>query len=135
MERPFDVIGLIAASSSRYCAGAIPLIRARTISITLRVTCGAALNADPKVEIYYSPDGNNWDSIAYTSFTLANSAGNIIQRTVVVDPPEHGYLQVKITNQSAADSMSANKLWYSIQSAFPMPQHSRGKIETKEQTD
>jgi hypothetical protein len=132
MESPFGYIGSIAASGFSLLGGSIPLVRARTVSITIRETCGAAINADTTVSLFYSPDGNNWDTQLYTSFTLTFSAGATIQRTVIIDPPEHGYFAVQVTNGSAADVITNIKGWYSIQAWPPEPSQSRGNIMTIE---
>lgn len=132
MEAPFGQINSLAASGSQFLGGIIPLVRARTLSLTIRETCGAAIDTDTTVGLYYSPDGNKWDSIVFTSFTLTFSAGNTIQRTVIIDPPEHGYFQVKVTNGSAADVLTNIKGWYSIQAWPPEPAQSRGDITTRE---
>jgi hypothetical protein len=134
MESPFGYIGSIAASGFSLLGGSIPLVRARTLSITIRETCSAQLDADTTVSLFYSPDGNNWDTQLYTSFTLTFSAGNTIQRTVIIDPPEHGYFEVQVTNGSANGTLSKIKGWYSIQ-AWDTPTKEvqrRGDITTIE---
>jgi hypothetical protein len=80
------------------------------------MTFGASINADATVDLFYSPDGSNWDTIAYTSWSIAYTAGATVQKTVNVDPPEHGFLKIKVTNGSSADVITAVQAWYSIQS-------------------
>lgn len=116
MQNPWFEKAIIAASGSVYSPNDVPLVRARTLSLTGKVTYGASINADTTVYVYYSPDGRNWDTEAYTSFALAYSAGNTVQRTVVVDVPEHGYIRTKLTNGSSADTVTDVVVWYSIQS-------------------
>lgn len=128
MNQPMFIEGLIATSASAYSHGTIPLVRARTLSITTQVTCGSSVDADTTVYLYYSPDGNNWDTIEYTSFDLTYSAGNTVQRTVNIDVPEHGYMKTKVTNGSSADTLTAVKLWYSIQAWPDTRERSRGDI-------
>ena len=135
MEKPMYTHGEIAASVSLVIPGTIPLIRARTLTITYRALCGSSLDANPKVELFYSPDGNNWDSIAYTSWTVTYSAGASIQRTMIIDPPEHGYIMAQVTNQSSADVITNGRLWYTIQSYYHAIMRSKGDISTKENTD
>jgi hypothetical protein len=134
MEAPFGQINSLAASGSQFLGGVIPLVRARTLSLTIRETCGAGIDANTTVGLYYSPDGNKWDSIVYTSWEITYTAGSTIQRTVIIDPPEHGYLQVKITNGSQSDVLTNIKGWYSIQSwDTPTPEvQRRGDITTRE---
>jgi hypothetical protein len=116
MRNPWFIEPSIAASTTKQSPGSFPLIRARTVSITVRLTCGAALNADPVVNVYYSPDAETFDTAAFATFTMARSAGNVIQATKQIDPPEHGFFAISIQNASAADVITAVKTWYSIQS-------------------
>jgi len=115
MERPFGHIASLGKSGTQTLGTVIALIRARTLSITIRLKCGASLDANPKVSLYFTPDGKNYDTIAYTSFELTYSAGNWVQRTIIIDPPEHGALQVRIENQSSADTITMIDAWQTIQ--------------------
>ena len=132
MEQPFGVIPSLAVSASQYLGGPIPLVRARTLSVTIRETCAAGVDADTTINLFYSPDGNKWDSQAFATWTLTFSAGNTIQRTVIVDPPEHGYIQVQVSNGSAAGILTQIIAWYSIQSWITPPPdvQRRGDITT-----
>jgi hypothetical protein len=116
LESPFYEISVIGKSTTSTPSSLIKLFKARTVSLTVRLTCGASLDVNPTVNVYYLPDENNRDTIPYTSFTLTNSAGNTIQRTVLIDPPEHGSFCITITNGSSADSITNVKAWYSVQS-------------------
>lgn len=127
MKSPFIIKSSISASGSHNQAGDIPLVRARTLSITARCTFNASGTSDATVYIYYSPDGNNWDTIAYTSFNLTVDAGNAVQRTLPIDTPEHGYIKIKITNGDSTYTITNIKAWYSIQSFF-FPGEGKGKI-------
>lgn len=122
MKNPFFSIQEVAASGT-IKTSSFNLNYARTISVTVQIDCGAALDADTTVNVYYSPDGNNWDTINYTSFTLAFDAGNTVQRTVLIDTPEHGALILEIVNGSAADTLDNVYCWYSIQSWEHIQEH------------
>ncbi len=114
MERIWFQHGLLAVSGSVNSPGDIRLVKARTLSITVRETCGSSVDANTTVYLYYSPDGSNWDTQAYTSFEITYSAGATVQRTFIIDTPEHGNIKAKITNGSSADTLSDIKVWYSI---------------------
>ncbi len=128
MQKPMFVTGVIPVSGSKWSEGIIPLVRTRTITITVRLTCGSSIDQDITVGVYYSPDGRNWDTQAYTSFDITYSAGNTVQRTVNIDPPEHGFMRVKITNNSSADTLTDVSMWYSIQSWEQPGWRQRGDI-------
>lgn len=116
MRKPFSIHSSITASGTVVGEKTIPLVRARTVSLTVRLTFGASIDADTTVYLYYSPDGNNWDTIAYTSFVIAYTASATKQRTCLIDVPEHGSIMVKVTNGSSADTISNVQMWYTIQS-------------------
>ena len=116
MRSPFAVIPLIPIGGTGVAGQTIQLVRARTLSITARVTFDAASDTDAVVNFYYSPDGNNWDTIIYTSFTIANTASTTQQKTVIIDIPEHGYMWIKVYNASQAKTFTNVRLWFTIQS-------------------
>lgn len=135
MQKPMGRIDSIAASGIGIVPGVIPFVRARTLSITVRLTFGASIDADADVYLYYSPDGRNWDTIAFTSWAITYTASGVVQHTVIVDPPEHGNMAIKITNGSQADTIDEAVVWYSIQSWPDFPAQSRGLIETADVYD
>lgn len=116
MRTPFDVCGTIPVSGTHWAEKTIPLVRARTLSITTRVDFPAAAASDAVVSLYYSPDGNNWDTIVYTTWNITVTASATVQRTCIIDCPEHGYIWVKVTNGSSAKTLISVKQWYTIQS-------------------
>jgi hypothetical protein len=128
MQNAWFVCSSIAASGSKWSEGTISLHKARTLTITTRVTFGGSIDADTTVYVYYSPDGVNWDTYAYTSYVLTYDAGETEQETVIIDPPEHGYMRTKITNGSSADTLTDVKQWYTIQSWGERKGSSKGSI-------
>ena len=116
MRNPFAIIPLIPIGGTGSAGQTIQLVRARTLSITVRLTFDAASDTDAVVNIYYSPDGNNWDTEVYATFTIADTASTTKQKTAIIDPPEHGYIRVQIYNASQAKTFTNVKLWYTIQS-------------------
>lgn len=108
--------------------GDIPFIRARTLSISVRLTFHAAGTVDATCNLYYSPNGNNWDTIPYTTFLITVTAGAIIQRTVPIDIPEHGYMKAEVVNGDQTYAISAIQVWYTIQSWMPYRGLEKGSI-------
>ena len=135
MQKPIGRIETIAASGREQIPGQIPLVRARTLSVTVRMTFGASIDADATAEIFYSPDGNRWDTIYYAHQAITFTAGGTVQKTFIIDPPEHGHLCVKVLNGSTADTITNAVAWYSIQSWPPWLGDSRGLIDTAEVYD
>jgi len=116
MRVPWCQLGSIPPSSSVWSTGSIPLVRARTVTLTARVTFAAAANASVTMNVYFSPDGNNWDTTPYAVLGIPFTASATIQRTLLVDPPEHGYLRVELANGDAVRTVTIAQLWYTIQS-------------------
>jgi hypothetical protein len=133
MRTPCGIISLIPASGTVSLPSTIPLVRTRTISITVRLTFGAQIAADATVKLYYSPDGNNWDTEVLTSWGIAYTASATKQITRIIDVPEHGYLWVKITNESSADTISRVNVWYTIQSWDEIDANLREELMKKAQ--
>ena len=116
MRTPWCNLGTIPANSSVWSTGSIPLVRARTVTFTARVLFDASATADVTMNVYFSPDGNNWDSVVYATIAITVSAGNTVQRTLLVDPPEHGYLRVELANGDQTYTATIARLWYTVQS-------------------
>lgn len=116
MQNPWCILGHFATSESKYADSPIALVRARTLSITAKAYFDTSQANDAIVYLYYSPDGTNWDTIAFTSFALTYDADDWVQRTVAISVPEHGFIKVKVTNGSSSYTLTGVKLWYSIQS-------------------
>ena len=116
MRRPHGVIGSLAASTEQDVGSSISLVRARTLSVTLRCTFNAAATGNANLMVYYSPDGENFDTTEYGKFTVAVSAGNSRQESAYVIMPEHGFVKFAVKNNDATQTLTAIRVWYSIQS-------------------
>ena len=141
MRTPWFVKGYLGVGKTVNSDSSIPLVRARTVSFTTRMTFDANADTDVTVKVYYSPDGNNWDTIVFTSWTITFTASTTVQRTCILDIPEHGYLRIAIYNGSQTQTLSAISVWYTIQSwegveavAGLYPYELKGKKERREET-
>lgn len=135
MQKPMGRIETIAASGTAVVPGIIPLVRARTLTITARILFGGSIDANATVKVYYSPDGNRWDTLTYATQSVTYTVSVWVQKTFIVDPPEHGHISVSITNGSSADAIDGVEVFYSIQSWPDFPAQSRGLVETAEVYD
>jgi hypothetical protein len=131
MEPPWFTQALIAASGVVDSPGVIDLIRARSLSITVEVTFGGSIDTDTDVELFYSPDGTHWDTYAYASFAITFDTSATEQLTKFFNVPEHGFMKIKITNGSSADTLTNLKAWYSMDSWIEREAKSHGDISTK----
>ena len=116
MRQPWFMEVTVPTSGSARSSGAISLVKARTLSITTSVAFPAASTDDAIMYLYYSPDGSHWDSISFTSWAVTHTASTTVQRTVVVNVPEHGFIRAVLTNGSSSKTMSNVMVWYTIQS-------------------
>jgi len=68
-----------------------------SITIILRATYDAAATAGVRLEVYYSPDGTNWDTDTDERYDHPFRAGETVQKTYVLSsiPP---YVRVRIVN-------------------------------------
>jgi hypothetical protein len=73
----------------------------RTCVITARLTYNASSSAAAKVNIYFSPDGEHWDTVPYLTFDINLSAGEAVQESHTCDMPESGFAKAEIVNGSA----------------------------------
>jgi len=96
-------------------AGTIILKKTRTLTITCKCTYHASATAGAKVNVYFSPDEENWDTIPYTYFFVDFTAGATVQKTVIVDPPEDGSLAFEIENTDTSYAVTDVNLWITIQ--------------------
>lgn len=115
MRQPFYTGPEIAASGTDR-TGPINLVKTRKLSITFEVTFGGSIDADAEIEAFYSPDGNNWDNLAFASWAITFTVSTTRRITKIIDVPEHGKIEFKITNGSSADTLTNPRAWYSIQS-------------------
>lgn len=115
MKNKFFNIDTLAASGSEETS-TIELVRTRSLSITAKMTFGGSIDADATIDVYYSPDGKNWDSLAYTSFALTFTVSATRQKTVPITVPEHGAIKLKVTNGSSADTIKDLGFWFAIHS-------------------
>lgn len=102
-------------ASARITSPAISLVRARTVSVTFRVTFPASGAGNCTGEVFYSADGLNFDTIPFGTVTITLTAGAAVQLTAVVVPPEHGQLKFAVLN-SNANPVTDVRAWYSVQS-------------------
>jgi len=116
MKSPFLIKASLPATATVSQAGDIPLIRARTVSVTVRLTYAAGATAPCRVHLRYSPDGKNWDTVDIDYFDVDLTAGATVQRTEPIVIPEHGYVKVLIENLDSAQAVTDIKAWYSVQS-------------------
>jgi hypothetical protein len=117
VKNPYIIRPTLPASAKAR-TGDVMLIKCRTLSCTARATYHAGAASGMRVNIFYSPDGSNWDTVAYAYYDVNLSAGNTVQETAIIDAPEHGSVKFELENLDAGEAITDAKLWITIQ-AWP----------------
>lgn len=105
-ERPFIPIkegGITLSPGQQKNIGSIPCKQMRTISATVRGSYaqGADTTKPLCLKAFYSPDGRHHDTNSFASIFLPATQGATKQITRRIDPPETGFLAIKISNPDA----------------------------------
>ena len=116
MFKAWFKVAEIPAGGFAWSPGDIPLVRARTVSLTCKVKYDASATKGVTVKVYYSPNGKSWDTVAIDDFDVDLTAGQTVQKTYLVAVPEHGYLRAQVVNNDSSVSVKNVTVWYSIQS-------------------
>jgi len=114
MNKDPNITKASLAPSASVRGKAIDCDLARLLTVTIRNTYNAAGTDSAKVSFLFTPDGTHFDTIAYTSFENTITAGAKVQQTVIVDPPETGYIVPVVTNQDAVHPITRLKVWTNI---------------------
>ena len=109
-QRPFGKITTIPAGTKKLF-GTLDVRFSRTASITLRGTYNASATSGLRVNVYYSPDGDNFDTIPYLYFDLDFTAGSTVQETHICDFPEHGQVLIEVENTDGTYSATNISVW------------------------
>jgi len=94
--------------------GNINLQRTRTLTVTVRVRYDPGATAGVRVNLYYSVDGDLYDTVPYTYYDVNFSAGETVQETKIIDAPEEGFLEVRVKNLDTAQVARNIDFWYTI---------------------
>lgn len=101
------------AASEKGVVGNINCNRIRTLSLTTKVTYGAATKA-VRVLLYFSPDGKVYDTVPYIYFDIDLTASSTVQETHIVNMPEGGYMDVRVENLDASVAATNILIFYTV---------------------
>jgi len=102
-------------ANGKQLMGSVSFLRPRTMTVTTRVTYDAAATSGIRVNLYFSPDGKLFDTIAYTYYDVNFTAGKTVQETKIIDAPEEGYMNFEVENLDTSYAAMDIKLWVRIQ--------------------
>lgn len=98
---PIGSIAILGISLERKL-NVVELEKIRTLTITAKCTYDGSATVGAVLNLYYSPDGENWDTIPYAYFNINLTAGSTVQETHNIDAPEHGYMSIAIKNNDSS---------------------------------
>jgi len=105
--------GRTIPASGNLSVGTISMSQMRELILTARGTYDASATLGLRLNLYYSPDGESWDTVPFAYYDVDLTAGSTIQESAIVDPPSTGYLKVTAQNQDATYSVTAVEIWSS----------------------
>lgn len=115
MEKsPLGVIDNLAVSTEQII-GDVTLYRIETFTVTTRVVYNGSATAGIRLNIYFSPDGKNYDTVPYAYYDIDLTAGGTIQETKIVDAPEQGNLRVCVENLDGTYTATSIKVWTNLE--------------------
>ena len=118
MEDDLEVkrLGIVAslAASGTENVGSIYTRHCRTLAVSCRVTYNASATSGITLKFYADNEEVGVDTEAFTSFVPTLSAGNTVQRTVLIDAPEGRSLLVKAVNGDATYTATNIIVGYSL---------------------
>jgi len=110
---PLGTTASLAASGTQII-GNLDCRKVRTVSITCRATYNASATDAVRVNLYFSPDGENYDTIPYTYFDVDVTVSEACQETAIIDFPEHGYMKIEAYNQDSSYAATAVSVWSTV---------------------
>jgi len=110
VEPLLGYLGSIATTVTEII-GTINLEHVRSLTLTIRATFAGSSTKDIHAQVYYSPDGKNWDTAVLDTFKIPHLSSVTRQVSKVITCPEEGYLQVKIYNEDTQTN-TAVYCWY-----------------------
>jgi len=114
MKNPIGSIDSLALSSEKDI-GNVKLYRVETFTVTTRVIYSAAATAGIRLNMYFSPDGKNYDTIPYAYYDIDFTLGVTVQETKIVDAPEQGDMRFAVQNLDAGQAAISIKVWTNLE--------------------
>lgn len=107
------VISSLAAGITK-SIGTILTERAKMVSLTCRVKYHGSATTGITLSLYYVHESLGEDTEAFASFVPTLTAGSTVQRTVLVDVPVGGSINLKVKNGDGTYAATDLKVGYSL---------------------
>ena len=112
--RKLQMISSLAALAKQK-VGTIDACKLRTATVTVRATYDGAAIAPVRLNIYTTPNKEEWDSVAADYFDVDFSAGATVQKTEWIAVPEEGEVEFEVENRDSAQAATDVSVWVSFE--------------------
>lgn len=102
------------AASTELILGQLNMQEMRDLIVTTQVTYHASATAGLTLNLYYSPDGELWDTVPYAYYVVNLTAGSTVRESAIIDAPAVGYLKVAVSNGDASYAATGVNVWSSF---------------------
>lgn len=114
MKNPIGSIDSLALSTEK-AIGNLKLYPVKTFTVTTRVIYNGAATLAVRLNMYFSPDGKNYDTIPYAYYDIDFTAGGTVQESKIVDAPEQGNMGFSVENLDAGQAATSIKVWTNLE--------------------
>jgi len=102
------------APGGEQIVGNVTLGRIESLTVTTRVTYHASATSGLRLNLYFTPDEENYDTTVYSCYDIDFTAAAEVQKTELVTVSALGNLRVAVENLDPAQSATAIKVWVTI---------------------
>jgi hypothetical protein len=89
------------AASAEVVVGQVNMQEMRDYVVTTEATYHASATVGVTLNLYYSPDGEVWDTVPYAYYVVNLTAGSAVRESAIIDVPAVGYLKIAVSNGDA----------------------------------
>jgi len=114
MKNPVGSIDSLALSTEKII-GNVKLYRIETFTVTTRVVYNGSATAGIRLNMYFSPDDKNYDTVPYAYYDIDLTAGGTVQETKIVDAPEQGDMRIAVENLDGTYTATSIKVWTNLE--------------------
>lgn len=99
-------------------AGLIDCRNLKAIALTGRATFDASATGNVTVCMFFSPDGVNYDTTAFSTLTLTCVQSGTVQKTAITEVPDTGWVRVNVINGDSSYAQTAVAVWAAVAYQF-----------------
>jgi hypothetical protein len=104
----------VIAASEKYPMGIVNMGQMRDLVVTSRILFNASATLGARLNMYYSPDGELFDSIPFAYYNITLTAGATVQESAIIDAPSVGYIKMEMENLDSGYSITNAEVYTSF---------------------